>query len=102
MSRTQSLFVNDLKQYRESHKVLKDVYEIFLQESHDTRACFRGRKGGWGWGEGGLPVLEQGMETMDPDENEIFKFLGVKQVDGIKTKAVFARVKSEVEKGSKS
>ena len=42
------------------------------------------------------------METMDPDENEIFKFLGVKQVDGIKTKAVFARVKSEVEKGSKS
>ena len=42
------------------------------------------------------------METMDPDENEIFKFLGVKQVDGIKTKAVFAHVKSEVEKGSKS
>ena len=50
----------------------------------------------------GVPVLEQAMEAMDPDENEIFKFLVVKQVDGIKTKAVFERVKSEVEKDSRS
>ena len=50
----------------------------------------------------GLSVLEQGMETMDPDENEIFTFLGVKQDDGIETKVVFKRVKSEVEKGSRS
>ena len=50
----------------------------------------------------GVPVLEQAMEAMDPDENEICKFLVVKQVDGIKTKAVFERVKSEVEKDSRS
>ena len=46
----------------------------------------------------GLPVLDERMETMDPDENEIYKFLGVEQANIIKTKVVFERVKSEVEK----
>ena len=44
----------------------------------------------------GLPVLEERMKTMDPDENEIYKFLGIEQADGIKTKHVFERVKNEV------
>ena len=35
------------------------------------------------------------MKTMDPDENEIYKFLGTEQADGIKTKKVFERVKGE-------
>ena len=48
--------------------------------------------------EGGLLVLDERMETMNPDENEIYKFLGVEQVDGITTKVVFKRVKSRVEK----
>ena len=38
-----------------------------------------------------LAVLDKRMEIMDPDE-----FLGVEQTDGIKTKIVFKRVKSEV------
>ena len=46
----------------------------------------------------GLQVLEERMKTMNPDENEIYKFLGIKQVDGIKTKAVYERVKEEVTK----
>ena len=46
----------------------------------------------------GLQVLEERMQMMDPDENEIYKFLGVEQADGIKTKAVFERVKAEVTK----
>ena len=46
----------------------------------------------------GLQVLEERMQTMDPDENEVYKFLGVEQADGIKTKAVFERVKAEVTK----
>ena len=29
------------------------------------------------------------MKTMDPDENEIYKLLGIEQVDGIKPKKVF-------------
>ena len=33
---------------------------------------------------------------MDLDENEIYKFLGVEQADGIKTRNVFERVKNEV------
>ena len=50
----------------------------------------------------GLPVLEERMKTMDPDENEIHKFLGVGQPDGIKTKNVFERVKNEVKKRTKT
>ena len=48
----------------------------------------------------GLPVIDKRIEIMDPDEDEIFKLLGVEQADGIKTKVVFERVKSEVEKGA--
>ena len=45
-----------------------------------------------------LQVLRQRMKTMDPDENEIYKFLGIEQADRIRTKAVFERVKEEVSK----
>ena len=45
-----------------------------------------------------LEVLEERMNTMDPEENGIYKFLGIEQADGIKTKAVFERVKGEVNK----
>ena len=37
----------------------------------------------------GLLVLEERMKTMDSHENEIYKFLGIEQEDGIKTKNVF-------------
>ena len=35
---------------------------------------------------------------MDPEENGIYKFLGIEQADGIKIKAVFEWVKGEVNK----
>ena len=35
---------------------------------------------------------------MDPDENEIYKILGVEQAVGIKTKIVFERIKEEITK----
>ena len=35
------------------------------------------------------------MKTMGPDQKEIYKFLGVEQADGIKTKKVYNRVKGE-------
>ena len=63
------------------------------------RLCLNVEK--WLEGKEGLPVLEERMKTMDPDENEIYKFLGVEQADGIKTKNVFERVKSEVKKRTK-
>ena len=46
----------------------------------------------------GLHALEEIMKTMDPDENEIYKFLEIEQGDGIRKKTVFERVKDEVSK----
>ena len=43
-------------------------------------------------------MLEERINAMDPDENDIFKFLGIEHADGIKTKKVFERVKFEVRK----
>ena len=50
-------------------------------------------------GESGRGIfLEERIETMDPNENEVYKFLGVEQAEGIKTKVIFDRVKSAVKK----
>ena len=100
-----SLFVNDLKVYQESHEILKEVNEAIVQASHDTGACYGISKcteiifecGKMIKGEG-LEVLEERMKVMDPDENEIYKFLGIEQADGIKMKRVFERVKEEIKK----
>ena len=105
VKRTHSLFVDDLKVYQESHKALKNVNEMIVQASHDTGACYGVSKcaeivferGKMVKGEG-LQMLEERMTTMSPDENEIYKFLGIEQADGIKTKRVFERVKNEVKK----
>ena len=103
MKRTRGLFVDDLKVYQESPNVLKNVNEIILQASHDTGACYGVSKcaeitsehGKMVTGEG-LQVLEERIKTMDPDENEICKFLGIEQASGIRAKTVFERVKEEV------
>ena len=91
--------------YQKSQKTLKDVNEMIVQASNDTGACYgvakytevvfeRGKmmKGG------GLQVLNERMKTIDFDENEICKFVGVEQADGNKRKEVYNRVKEEVSK----
>ena len=105
ISRTHSLFVDDLKQYQENHETLKDVNEIIVQANHDTGACYGVAKcaeivfeGGKMVRGEGLQVLEEHMESTDPDENEIYKFLETEQADGIKTKRVYEWVKHEVTK----
>ena len=40
------------------------------------------------------------MRPTDPNKNKIYKFLGVEQADGIKTKNIFKRVKAEVGQGT--
>ena len=40
VERIHSLFVDDLKVYQESHKILKDVNEMIVQASNDTGACY--------------------------------------------------------------
>ena len=44
----------------------------------------------------GLQVLQERMKTMDPDQKEIYKFLGVEQAGGIKTNEVYKRVREEI------
>ena len=87
------LFVDDLKQYQEIIKVLKDMKLIILWSVvivFEHGKMVRGE---------GLTVLHQRMEIMDPDETEIYRFLGIEQADGMKTKVVIELVKSEAEKG---
>ena len=77
-----------MKQYQESHEIIKEVNEIIVQASLNTGACYGVPKcveivfehGKMVRGEG-LPVLEERMKTMDPDENEIYKFLGIEHAD---------------------
>ena len=104
INRTHSLFIDDLKTYQEYHKTLQIVNETIVQASNDTRACYGVSKcaeiiferGQMVKGEG-LEVLHERMKMIDPDENVTYKFLGVEQADGIKTKEVFERIKTEVE-----
>ena len=87
------LFVDDLKQYQEIIKVLKDMKLIILWSVvivFEHGKMVRGE---------GLTVLHERMEIMDPDETEIYRFLGIEQADGMKTKVVIKLVKSEAEKG---
>ena len=43
-----------------------------------------------------LKVLPENMKTMDLDQKEIYKFLGVEQADRIKTREVYNKLKEEV------
>ena len=103
LKRTQNLFIDDLKVYQEKHKRLEVVNEMIVQAIHDTGACYGEAKcaeiiferGKMIKGEG-LPVLQERMKTIDPDDNETYKFLRVEQSDGINKKDVIERVKIQV------
>ena len=98
IKRTHSLFVDDLKVYQESHKALKIVNEIIVQASHDTGACYGVSKcseiiyknGKMVRGEG-LQVLEERMKTMNPDKNEIYKFLGIEKKGMVLRRKLYTR-----------
>ena len=98
VSRTHSLFVDDLKVYQENH----DVNEVIVQTSHDTGAHSVISKWAEIVFERGNMVRREGLEVLgemiDLDKNKIYKFLGKQQVDKIKTKKVFERVKRKVNK----
>ena len=103
VNRTHSFFVDDLKVYQESHDLLKEINEIIVQASFDTGACYGVSKcaeivferGKMIKGEG-LQVLQERMKALDPTQDEMYRFLGVEQSNGIKAKNVYKRVKEEV------
>ena len=76
---------------------------MFVQASNDTGACYGGAKcvkiifeiGKIVKGER-LQVLNERIKTIDPEENNIYKFLTVEQADGIKKKEVYNRVEEEI------
>ena len=89
----------------ERHKTLKDINEMIVQASNDTGACYGAVRcaevvfetGKMVKGEG-LQVLNERMNTIGPDENEIYKFLRVEQAGGIKKKEVYNRIKEKISK----
>ena len=78
---------------------------VIGQASHDTGACYGiskcveivFKRGKMARGEE-LEILEERIKAIDPDENEVYKFLGIEQADGIKTKKDFELVQGEVNK----
>ena len=78
---------------------------VIVQASHDTGACYGiskcveivFKRGKMARGEE-LEILEERIKAIDPDENEVYKFLGTEQADGIKTKKDFELVQGEVNK----
>ena len=74
-----------------------------MKATMDTGACHRVkkcaeivfRKGEMFKGEG-LAFLEEKMDALDPNKNEIYKFLGCEQADKIDVKKVMERVKKEI------
>ena len=88
--RTHSLFIDDLKVYQENHARLEVVNETIVQASLDTGACYGVKKcaeivfkrGKMIKGEG-LSVIEEKMKALDPEQREIYKFLGCEQAEKI-------------------
>ena len=105
MIRTHSLFIDDLKVYQENHARLKVANETIVQASLDTGACYGVKKcaeivfkrGKMIKGEG-LSVIEEKMKALDPEQREIYKFLGCEQAEKIDMERVMARVKAETQK----
>ena len=105
VKRKRSLFIDDLKIYQESHRKLEVVNEMIVRASMATGVCYGVKncvevvltKGKIIKGEG-LAVLEEKMDALDPNKNEIYKFLRCEQADKIDVKRVMERVKKEIRK----
>ena len=100
-----SLLLDDLKIQQESHQKLKIVNDLILKASMDIGECYGVKKcAKMVFGRGkmikgeGLTVSEQKMEALDPEKNEIYKFLGCEQADKIDVKRVMEKVKKEIRK----
>ena len=82
IKRTHSLFIDDLKVYQENYQKLETANETIVKASMGTGACYGVkkcaeivfRKGKMVKGEG-LPVLEEKMKAMDPEKNEVYKYV---------------------------
>ena len=105
LKRTHSLFIDDLKTYQENHVKLELANNILVQASLDTGAMYgvkkcakiifeRGKmvKGN------GLQIMGERIEALNPENNEIYKFLGCEQAAGSDMTRILVRVESEMRK----
>ena len=106
LTRTHSFFIIcDLKVYQENQQKLEIVNELIVKSSMDTGVCYGAKKcaevifknGKMVKGEG-LAVLEERMKPLDPEQNELYKFLGWEQGNKFDVKKVMQRVKKEIAK----
>ena len=91
--------------YQENHQKLEIANETIVKASMDTEVCYEVkkcteivfRKGKMVKGEG-LPVLEEKMKALNPEKNDVCKFLGCEESDDIDVKKVLEKVKKEIKK----
>ena len=83
LKRTHSFFIDDLKMYQENHRKLEIVNEMIMKASKDTGACYGVKKcaefifkNGKMVKAEGLTILKERMKALDPEQNEVYKFLG--------------------------
>ena len=103
--RTHSLFIDDLKSYKESHKQMEAANEIIVRASDDTGAVYGVKKcaeilfkhGETIKGEG-LMILDKKAEALDPEKKEFYKFLGIEQGKEIDNGRVMVRIRKEMRK----
>ena len=82
IKRMHSLFIDDLKVYQENHHKMEIANETIVKVSMDTGVCYGVKKcaeivikeGKMVKGEG-LPVLEEKMKALDPEQNDVTSFL---------------------------
>ena len=95
--RTHSLFIDDLKVYQKNYARLEVANETIVQASLDTGAEIVFKRGKMIKGEG-LSVIEEKMKALDPEQREIYKFLGCQEAGKIDMERVMVRIKAETEK----
>ena len=105
LRRTHSLFIDDLKIYQQNHAKLQLVNDTIVQASLDTGACYGVKKcaeavfkrGRMIHGEG-LAIGEDEMKALNPQREEIYKFLGCEQGEGTEIEVVRERLRNVVKK----
>ena len=113
IKRKHSLFIEDQKVYYENHQrleianetIVKATMDTIVKASMDTGACYGVKKcaeivfrKGKMVKEEGLSVLEEKMKALDPEKNDVYKFLGCEKSDDIDVKKILERVKKETKK----
>jgi hypothetical protein len=103
--RTHSLFIDDLKVYQTSHSRLEVVNNTIVQASIDTGACYGVKKCAEAVFKmrkmvqaSGLAVREEMMKSLNPMEDEVYKFLGCEQAEGVHKESIKRRLKDVIRK----